>query len=434
MQETKQLEYKEKYSKEECLKSVSAFSNEEGGSIIFGISDEGKVLGIEDTDFLRLQIENAIQDTVMPRPYFSLKEEVRENKKIVILEIMPGYDVPYYYKGKAYCRADTGSRPMDARQIQMLLSKRRPLPFEEKVSLEKKLNFQNLERRLKERLHLQNFNEDTLRTLGLMKYQNYLYSAELLADENSLSFSGIDIVRFGENENIFLDRLTLRKKSLLIQYEKALEFFDKWYAPYEEVIGFYREKRIPVPREAFREAIVNALVHRRMDVNALIHVAMYPDKIEITSPGSLPDGITKKEFLEGRLSVLRNVTIAEVFHRLGLMEAFSTGIKRMKEEYKNYVEEVQFMISESYVTVVLPKIQYQNQNKRLIKNLEKNIGNREQEILQIISSREKITRRELEEMTGLKKSVIGEKLVKLQKEKKIEKLGSGRFISYKIID
>ncbi|EHO20042.1 hypothetical protein HMPREF9466_01068 [Fusobacterium necrophorum subsp. funduliforme 1_1_36S] len=54
--------------------------------------------------------------------------------------------------------------------------------------------------------------------------------------------------------------------------------------------------------------------------------------------------------------------------------------------------------------------------------------------MQIISSREKITRRELEEMTGLKKSVIGEKLVKLQKEKKIEKLGSGRFISYKIID
>ncbi len=51
MQETKQLEYKEKYSKEECLKSVSAFSNEEGGSIIFGISDEGKVLGIENTDF-----------------------------------------------------------------------------------------------------------------------------------------------------------------------------------------------------------------------------------------------------------------------------------------------------------------------------------------------------------------------------------------------
>ncbi|MCI7344543.1 MAG: ATP-binding protein [Fusobacterium necrophorum] len=81
MQETKQLEYKEKYSKEECLKSVSAFSNEEGGSIIFGISDEGKVLGIENTDFLRLQIENAIQDTIMPRPYFSLKEEVRENKK-----------------------------------------------------------------------------------------------------------------------------------------------------------------------------------------------------------------------------------------------------------------------------------------------------------------------------------------------------------------
>src|SRR3712207_6973957 len=80
MQESKQREYKEKYSKEECLKSVSAFSNEEGGSIIFGISDEGKVLGIEDTDFLRLQIENAIQDTILPRPYFSLKEEIRSEE------------------------------------------------------------------------------------------------------------------------------------------------------------------------------------------------------------------------------------------------------------------------------------------------------------------------------------------------------------------
>ena len=72
-----------------------------------------------------------------------------------------------------------------------------------------------------------------------------------------------------------------------------------------------------VPREAYREAIANALVHRCWDVNASINVRMFPDRIEVTSPGGLPDGITEEMYLAGGPFVARNPILANVFFRLG---------------------------------------------------------------------------------------------------------------------
>ena len=86
-----------------------------------------------------------------------------------------------------------------------------------------------------------------------------------------------------------------------------------------------------VPREAFREAIANALVHRCWDVNASINVRMFPDRIEVTSPGGLPDGITEEMYLAGGPSVARNPILANVFFRLGHIERFRTGIPRIIE-------------------------------------------------------------------------------------------------------
>lgn len=64
----------------------------------------------------------------------------------------------------------------------------------------------------------------------------------------------------------------------------------------------------------------NALVHRTWDVNAQIKISMFDDRVEITSPGGLPDGLSKEEYLAGQISILRNPIIAGVFFRLGLIE------------------------------------------------------------------------------------------------------------------
>lgn len=179
---------------------------------------------------------------------------------------------------------------------------RQNLRYEE-LPYTKELQFSELDRFLKEKIKIDDFTLDVLKTLGLYSDGNYNNGAALLADKNIFTAAcGVDMVRFGDSENIFLDRKTFKGVSLLLQYENALSFFDKWYAPYEEVVGFYRQKRIHIPREAFREAIANALCHRDFSINALIRVAAYKDRIEITSPGSLPSGISREEFLEGKFS------------------------------------------------------------------------------------------------------------------------------------
>ena len=88
-----------------------------------------------------------------------------------------------------------------------------------------------------------------------------------------------------------------------------------------------------IPEAAFREAIANALIHRAWDVASQIRVSMFDDRIEIVSPGGLPSGITEEEYLSGKLSILRNRNLANVFYRLGFVEILGTGIIRIKQLY-----------------------------------------------------------------------------------------------------
>jgi ATP-dependent DNA helicase RecG len=183
---------------------------------------------------------------------------------------------------------------------------------------------------------IEGFNTDTLRTLGLYKNGSYNRAAQLLADENDIASSYIDMVRFGDTESIFLERKMIKDCSLLMQFDEAMDFFDRWYHPYEEVAGAYRETRIYIPKDGFREALANAIIHRDFMINSFVRIAMYEDRIEITSPGSLPQGISEEDFLSGKVSVPRNKLIAGVFNRLDIIELFATGIKRIRAEYEPF--------------------------------------------------------------------------------------------------
>ena len=87
----------------------------------------------------------------------------------------------------------------------------------------------------------------------------YNIAGELLADENDIEYSGVDIVRFGKDINQILYRETLSNKSVLSQYDKTIEIFERYYQ-YEEIEGYDRIKKELIPREAFREALANAIV------------------------------------------------------------------------------------------------------------------------------------------------------------------------------
>lgn len=349
MRETRTLEFKETITNT-FLKTVSAFSNYDGGIILFGVDDDGNIKGLPDVKQACLDIENKINDSITPQPDYTL--EVQNNDQTIKLTVKSGLQKPYLYKSKAYKRNDTATIEVDTLEFSRLVLDGKNIRFEELPCKGQELSFEILHRKLKEIVRIENFDKDTLKTLNLYDDVNgFNNAAGLLADKNH--FPGIDIVKFGENISIIQKRSTFENISILEVYEKAIEVFRDYYQ-YEVIQGADRKKMEKIPEAAFREAIANALIHRVWDVDSQIRVSMFDDRIEIVSPGGLPSGITEEEYLSGKLSVLRNRNLANVFYRLGFVEIFGMGITRIKQLYAEALIKPDFEVSENAIKIVLP--------------------------------------------------------------------------------
>ena len=349
MRETRILEFKETITNT-FLKTVSAFSNYDGGEILFGVDNDGNIKGLSDIKQACLDIENKINDSISPQPNYTL--EIQNNEQTIKLSVKSGLQKPYLYKSKAYKRNDTSTIEVDTLEFSRLVLEGKNIRFEELPCKDQELSFEILQHKLKEKIQIETFNKDTLKTLNLYDDVNgFNNAAGLLADKNH--FSGIDIVKFGENISIIQKRITFENTSILDIYEKALNVFRDYYQ-YEVIQGANRKMVEKVPEAAFREAIANALIHRVWDVDSQIRVSMHDDKIEVVSPGGLTSGITEDEYLSGKLSVLRNRNLANVFYRLGFVEIFGTGITRIKQIYSEASVKPSFEVSENAIQIVLP--------------------------------------------------------------------------------
>ena len=349
IRETRILEFKETITNT-FLKTVSAFSNYDGGTILFGVDDDGNIKGLPDVKQACLDIENKINDSITPQPDYTL--EIQNNDQTIKLTVKSGLQKPYLYKSKAYKRNDTATIEVDTLEFSRLVLDGKNIRFEELPCKDQELSFEILHRKLKETVRIENFDKDTLKTLNLYDDVNgFNNAAGILADKNH--FPGIDIVKFGENISIIQKRSTFENVSVLEVYEKAIEVFRDYYQ-YEVIQGADRKKMEKIPEAAFREAIANALIHRVWDVDSQIRVSMFDDRIEIVSPGGLPSGITEEEYLAGKLSVLRNRNLANVFYRLGFVEIFGTGITRIKQLYAEGLIKPDFEVSENAIKIVLP--------------------------------------------------------------------------------
>ena len=413
MRESKTLEFKEAVTNT-FLKTVSAYANYGTGSILFGITDDGVVKGIKAPEQVCLDIENRINDSLDPIPEYTLS--INESNSVITLTVMEGLHKPYLYKAKAYRRSDTATIAVDRAELSRLILEGRNLSFEELPADSQQLSFTILEKKLRELLHIEALSLDTLKTLELYSEESGFNKAgELLADTNG--FCGTDIVRFGESISIILDRETLEHESLLLQYDLALNVFRKYYQ-YEQIKGSLRESVYLIPEEAFREALANALVHRTWDLQAHINIAMFPDRIQITSPGGLPRGVSRADFERGGISVLRNRIIGSVFYRLHLIEKFGTGIQRINEAYRGSRIKPLFETGDSAIRITLPVMQTQ-----------KDLTEDENTVFELLRGR-LLSSSVIVRETGFSKSKTLSLLNKMVKNGYIRVLGNGRGTKY----
>ena len=414
MKESRELELKSTITNT-FLKTVSAFSNYNTGKIIFGIDDNGKIIGLENIEELCLDLENKINDNISPKPDFRFIKDTKKN--IITLIVEEGLNKPYLYKGKAYKRNDTSTVEVDKVELNRLTLLGLNQYYEELKARKQDLEFKVLKKELEEKLSLKNFSKDVLKTLNLYDDKNaYNNAAELFADKNS--FSGIDIAKFGKSINEILDRNLFVNISIISQFQKTLEVFNRYYK-YEQILGSERIKKELIPEKAFRETIANALIHRTWDVNSNIRISMYEDKIEVSSPGGLPSGISEKEYLNGQIFQLRNPILANIFFRLKYIEMFGTGIRRINESYKNYAVKPAFEIFENSIKITLPII-----TTKLFLTTDEKI------VMDILEKGAILSSSEILKMTEFKKDKLNRLLKKLIQKNYIDVIGNGRGTKY----
>ena len=362
--ESSEIEFKRELSKnkDNLLKTVVAFSNGGGGTIIIGIDDKThEVVGVDEIEAFKIMdaIANSISDGIEPLVSPDISLQTVDGKTVVRVRIFAGSHTPYYLKsvGKesgTFVRIAATSRQADiiAKKELELLGLRHSYDSLESRSFmndEQSFNAATTKKLCDDIMHFMKLkngsnipvNEQTLKTLGVLKEKDgklvptNAYAILMHPDRYEYLWSSIRCACFkGTDKVIFLDRLDC-EGTLYEQIEQALKFVLRNLHTGMKIEGAIGKDVYEFPPQALREAIVNAVAHRNYMLDESVKIAVFDDRVEISSPGLLPPGISLQSALNGE-SRLRNPVIAKVFHLMGFMEEWGSGLRRIAKECDEY--------------------------------------------------------------------------------------------------
>jgi len=371
----KKLALEEKKPKSWC-KSVSAFANTFGGALIFGISNEGMVVGLENPEGDAEKISEVIKTRLDPMPEFKLRfYQTEDGKVLIILDVYKGDETPYYYSGdgvlEAYVRVGNESVKATATELKRLVLRGKNTSYDSQNSTYKAEDyaFSKLKERYKKWTG-NSFDDKDLISFGLVNEQGNLTNAgALLADESPIRCSRLFCTRWnGLNKSGgAVDALDDAEYSgsVISLIENGEAFIKRNCKMKWRKTANSREEMPEYVERSYHEALVNALAHRDYLVNGSeVHIDIYDDRMEIYSPGGMPDGsmIQDRDPLTVP-STRRNPVLADVFNRLGYMERKGSGFGKIISGYEfqiNYSEGKRptFRSDRYQFTVVMPNLNY----------------------------------------------------------------------------
>ena len=372
----KKLALEEKKPKSWC-KSVSAFANTFGGALIFGISNDGQVVGLNDPEGDAEKISEIIKSRLTPIPEFKLRfHKTDDGKILVVLEVYKGDETPYYYSGdgvlEAYVRIGNESVKATATELKRLVLRGKNTSYDSQNSTYKAEDyaFSKLKERYKKWTG-NSFDDKDLVSFGLVNEQDDLTNAgALLADESPIRCSRLFCTRWnGLNKSGgAVDALDDAEYSgsVIALIENGEAFIKRNCKMKWRKTANSREEMPEYVERSYHEALVNALAHRDYLVNGSeVHIDIYDDRMEIYSPGGMPDGsiIQDRDPLTVP-STRRNPVLADVFNRLGYMERKGSGFGKIISGYEfqiNYSEGKRptFRSDRYQFTVVMPNLNYE---------------------------------------------------------------------------
>ena len=377
--ETSNIEYKvalEERRPKTWLKSVSAFANSKGGIILFGVDDTHKLKGLDDIQYVAEKITEFINARILPLPRYEINSFSEDGKDFLELKIGDGPSTPYYLvmdgRKEAYIRLGNQSIVAPEHILNSLILKGKNLTFDALPTNYKinDLSFTLLSATIKENTN-KKFNENKdFFSLGLANKEQELTNAGLLlSDQNPLKQSKIVCTRWkGLKKGIITEDAIDDKEytgSIIALLENADSFIKNNSKMSWKIIGMERKELEDYPITARREAIVNALIHRDYQIlGAEIHIDMFDDRLEITSPGGMFDGsLIQNLEIHNIPSMRRNIVIADVFSRLHYMDRRGSGLSRILESYNDSIQKPKFISDSLSFTVIFPNKGYYRTNE-----------------------------------------------------------------------
>lgn len=424
--ETNRIEYKQKLT-DQLEKEVVAFLNYTGGGIIYiGIDKNGLIVGVDDSDQIQLQIKDRLRNNIAPSclGLFDVVYENRNQKNIIKLIIASGQERPYYIKKYglsekgAFIRVGSASEPMSVRMIEDLFTKRTRNNIGKIKSPRQDLKFQQLQ--IYYDTEGKTLNEQFAKNLELLNEDGlYNYVAYLMADNNTISvkvakYNGTDRVDLVQSEEYGFGSLIRATKRVLDKIELENKTFTK-------ITSKQRIEKRQWNAVALREAIINAIVHNDYGYELAPKFEFFSDRLEITSYGGLPQGISENEFFEG-VSIPRNKEIMRIFKDMELVEQLGSGIPRVLQSYSKDC----FKFSDNYVRMSFPMEKGADVVDNVVDNVVENVADNEKKIVELIIENNKYSAKEIAHKLQLSQRTIQRYLKQLQEKDLIKRIGSAK--------
>lgn len=385
----------------DIYKEVIAFANNGGGVIYIGVDDNGNETGVANVDETYTRLTNGIRDAISPDVTVFSKYSLNENN-VIKIEISEGARKPYYLKSKGikpsgvYVRQGASSVPASEDQIRLMIKMSDGDSFEGIRSLNQELTFASAKQAFEK--YGVEFSENKYRVLGITTDSNDLYTnlGLLLSDQCRHSIKAA--VFADEDNTCFLDSKEF-SGSILRQLDDAYSYLMLNNRNNAEFKGLERVEHYSYPQEALREALLNALVHRDYAFSGSIIININESQIEFISLGGLLPGLSAEDIQNG-ISQPRNPKLAEVFHRLRLIESYGTGIRRIFTLYRDCEKKPEIIVTPNTFKLILPNRNYYSTDK----SEEKALNDQQRTILQHIERNGAITEETVQKLLGVKRT------------------------------
>lgn len=354
--ESKNIEYKVTLpdKSEKYMKTIVAFANTQGGKLIVGIDDKThQVVGVENDILFELMdgIANAVSDSCVPQIIPDIEPQTVDGKTVIVVTVEAGKNRPYYLKSKGkdngtYIRVAGTSRQAFPEKIKELEMEGARISWDELTCVGYPVSEDATEKlcqdiesfRKKAGMAEHSVKKEQLINWKILKQsegQLLATNAYALLTSDYFPFSKTQCAVFkGTDRAVFLDKREFTGP-IYTQIEEAVDFVLRSIRLGATIDGLIRKEKYELPPEAIREMIINAHCHRNLLDESCIQVAIYDDRLEVTSPGGLYNGLTYEEVMNGH-SKIRNKGIANIFSQMGLVEAWGSGIKRIFNAAEEY--------------------------------------------------------------------------------------------------